>query len=224
LTFSQFARLIPERKLVEAEASLGIEVTNLEGLHQSLIRCLWRFYLDTLPRRAAKANPAKYHKLLHEAFQLSEKLAEVAGMIWEAGDHQHLKNLTDFVRIEMRGKPAHPSGIGLIGVLDEFSARTRWLHQITNPGKGGRPRQEAFDRLLMGLTDIYCAAEGQRTRPGNYEHFIRAASVDILRSISARLRLPRGAFPNERKGARRFRERLRAVNAETARRSAKNPA
>ena len=138
-------------------------------------------------------------------------------MIWEAGDQQIRKNLSDFVRIQMPGGALHSSGIGLIGVLDEFSARTRWLHQLTNPGKGGRPRQTAFDRLLEGLTDIYVAGNPS---PENYEHFIRAASVDILGLVQTRLCLLAGAFP---KGARRFRERLRAVNAERARRSAKNP-
>jgi hypothetical protein len=223
LTFSKFAALVPERKLAEAEEALGIGLKNSVFLRESVLRYLWQFYLDTLPGREAKANPAKYHKLLDQASNLSSQLGQVAGMIWEAGDWNVLKNLTDFVRIKMPAGGSHPSGIGLIAVLDEFSNRTRWLYQLTGPGKGGRPRQGAFDRLVEGLTDIYLAGEKQRTQPGNYEHFVRAASVDILSSIQARVGLPTGSFPNEKSGARRFRERLRAVNAARARRSATNP-
>jgi hypothetical protein len=93
--------------------------------------------------------------------------------------------------------PLHPSGVGLIGLLDEFAKRATFLAGTLPADTGGPRRALAFDILLIGLSDYYQARlseyeelaqerREQSVRKPDYFSFA-AAVTEALKNISENL-------------------------------------
>jgi hypothetical protein len=190
VTREKFAKLIRAEDLRKIEVALELP-TPTEGFRDRLISVLWAFYINNLPKAKVKVSRAALKKELRLAAKLSRDLEESAARIWSFGDCTVVTELSEFGEWHawQSSRPMHPSGIAWVALLDEFATRTSWLADAL-PDDGGGPRQaQAFDHLLISLSDYYRSLmrDSQQSIEGPDYFRFAAAVKDMLLGMSKHL-------------------------------------
>jgi hypothetical protein len=197
--------------LAKIEATLLLPSPS-EGFRDWLIKVLWRFYCTN---GAHVGNSrAIFKRELLESARLATKLKISARRLWYSGEAAVLESLDGLVGWQawQSSQPMHASGIPLIALLDEFAKR---IGQIADklPDDAGGPRQkQAFNHLLISLSDYYRALMRDRQQPiKGPDYFKFAAAVkDMLLKTSERLPTLKNGVPSNDPALRRQLYRLNA--------------
>jgi len=199
LEIEDFSELIPAKAFGKIERILGT-ASPLHGFRESLTRFLWYFYVNSLPEAEIKVSRAVLEQTLRRAAERAEELAHLTEQLLASENVIVFRELGEFARVRLdsqSSQPLHRSGVGFVGVLDEFALKTLWLAQALPPDHGGPREATPFDRLVKGLGDWYRQLAGEEPFVSTQKRFFPfiAAVVDVLRAMEEKLPAPRFNLP-----------------------------
>jgi hypothetical protein len=180
ITRERFAELVRASDgLAKIEATLPLPSPS-EGFRDWLLKELWHFYQNT--EDTAGNSRAILKKELRQAVRLATELRLSASHLSQS--REAATALGDFVEWQS-WQPMHPSGIPLIGLLDEFAKRIGLFVDRLSDDQGGTRPKKAFDDLLTSLGQYYRASIHESGRPIEDPHFFKfaAAVTDMLRDL-----------------------------------------
>jgi hypothetical protein len=203
--FDAFSARVKKQRLDKIEKILAIPSPS-DGFRVWLIKVLWRLDRNSQRRARVMSSRADLKAELRKSAKLAERLRASAEIVWMAGDPSVNEALQEFTRAQiLDSSQLHSSGVGWIGVLDEFANRTLLLSDTLADDGGGPRRDVAFDDLLLALANYYRVLVQDHQRPILEEQFFAFAATvtDLARGLA--IKVP----PNDKA----LRERLRRVTA-----------